>query len=115
MCESLLLPIFLSKLKIFHCLVCVYYAILRYFFKKILLSLFFSQIWRMASQCDEEHFTLVSFPIYSMKSCREPLSNFVLVLNLCKFILYLFTKINKLTFFKVNIIFYCKLILSAFK
>ena len=29
--------------------------------------------------------------------------------------LYLFTKINKLTFFKVNIIFYCKLILSAFK
>ena len=69
----------------------------------------------MASQCDEEHFTLVSFPIYSMKSCREPLLNFVLVLNLSKFILYLFTKINKLTFFKVNIIFYCKLILSAFK
>ena len=69
----------------------------RYFlkkkFSKILLSLFFSQIWRMASQYDEEHFTLVS----------------------SKFILYLFTKINKLTFFKVNVIFYCKLILSAFK
>ena len=69
----------------------------------------------MSSKCDEEHFTVLSFSIYSIKSCREPHLNFVLVLNLCKYLLYLFTKINKLTFFKVNIIFYCKLILSAFK
>ena len=69
----------------------------------------------MSSQYDEEHFTVLSFPIYSIKSCRKPHLNFVLVLNLCKCMLYLFTKINKLTFFKVNIIFYCKLILSAFK
>ena len=62
----------------------------------------------MSSQYDEEHFTLVSFPIYSIKSCCEPHLNFVLVL-------YLFTKINKLTFLKVNIIIYRKLILSAFK
>ena len=69
----------------------------------------------MSSQYDEEHFILVSFPIYSIKSCREPHLNFVLVLKLCKCILYLFTKINKLTFLKVNIIFCRKLIPSAFK
>ena len=38
----------------------------------------------MASQYYEEHFTSVLFPIYSIKSCCESHSNFVLILNLCK-------------------------------
>ena len=62
------IPIFLRKLNIFHCLVCIYYAILTYFLKKILknlLSLFFSYFWRMSSEYEEEHFTSVSFSFMS--------------------------------------------------
>ena len=68
----------------------------------------------MSSEYDEKHFTSVSFPFHSIKSCQEPHLKFVFLLNLCKSVLYLFARINKLTFLKVNI-FYCKLIFSAFK
>ena len=66
--------------------------------KGILLSLFFSQIWRMSSQSDEEHFTSVLFPFYSIESSIEPHLKSVLLLNLCKCILHLFVKINMLFF-----------------
>ena len=69
---------------IFYCLVCVYYVILTYFLKKI----------SMASQYDEEYYTSGSFPIYSIKSCHKSHSDFVLILNLCKFILYFVHKLR---------------------
>ena len=40
-CTSLLLSIFRRKLNIFHCLVCIYYAILTYFIKKVLKNFTF--------------------------------------------------------------------------
>ena len=52
----------------------------------------------MASQYDEEHFTSVSFPIYSIKSCCESHSKFVLILNLCKFIKHFYAYIKMLHF-----------------
>ena len=79
----------------------------------ILLLLFFGQNWRMSCEYDEEHFTSVSFPFYSIKSCREPHLKFLLVLNLCKSIYCIC--LPEVDFFKVNILFCCKLILSAFK
>ena len=84
--------------------------------KEILVSLFFSQIWRMSSQSDEEHFICVLFPFYSIESSLEPHLRSALLLNLCKCILYLFAKINTLIlFFKVNVIFCYRHIFSAFK
>jgi len=111
------LPIFWRKFNIFHCLVCIYYGISTYFLKKILLSLFFSQIWRMSSGYDEEHFTWVSFPFYAIKSCHKPHLKFVLVLNNIYANVYCssLSELISWLFFKVNVIFYWKLILSAFK
>ena len=84
--------------------------------KEILLSLFFSQIWKMSSQSDEEHFTCVPFPFYSIESSLEPHLKSALLFNLCKCILFLFAKINRLIpFFKVNVIFCDRHIFSAFK
>ena len=72
------------------CILCI---LLHTFKKKILKNstfvFFFFQpnLEDMASQYDEEHFTSVLFPIYSIKSCCESHSKFVLILNLCEFIL----------------------------
>ena len=41
-CTFFFLPIFLRKLNIFHCLVCIHYAILTYFFKRILKKSIFA-------------------------------------------------------------------------
>ena len=61
--------------------------------------LVFSQLWRMSSQYDEEHFTLVSFALYCMESCLEAHLKSTLLLNLCKCILCFFAKIKMLIFF----------------
>ena len=58
----------------------------------------------MASQYDEEHFTPVSFPIYSIKSCCESHSFFDTYFMQ---IYSAFLCINEdVAFFGVNIIFY---------
>ena len=59
------------------------------FKKKILKNstfVFFQPNLEDGFSIDEEHFTSGSFPIYSIKSCCESHSKFVLILNLRKFI-----------------------------
>ena len=54
----------------------------------------------MCFQYDEEHFTSVLFPFYPMESCHEPHLKSILLLHLCKCILYLYTKIKMLIFLR---------------